>query len=109
MPLVARRSTAATCPLPSRLTVQGVVGNGPAWANSLFEDNAEFGLGMRVTLDKQQEYATEVLSQCTDILGAELVNAILHTDQSTQAGIHAQRERVALLKQRLQNLSRTEE
>jgi pyruvate-ferredoxin/flavodoxin oxidoreductase len=84
-------------------------GNGPAWANSLFEDNAEFGLGMRVTLDKQQEYATELLSQCTDILGAELVNAILHTDQSTQAGIHAQRERVALLKQRLQNLSSTAE
>jgi pyruvate-ferredoxin/flavodoxin oxidoreductase len=84
-------------------------GNGPAWANSLFEDNAEFGLGMRVTLDKQHEYATELLSHCTDILGEELVNAILHTDQSTQAGIHAQRERVALVKQRLQNLSRTEQ
>src|ERR1700730_12261449 len=84
-------------------------GNGPAWANSLFEDNAEFGLGMRVTLDKQQEYATELLSHCTDILGEELVNAILHTDQSTQAGINANRARVALLKQRLQNLSRTEE
>ena len=84
-------------------------GNGPAWANSLFEDNAEFGLGMRVTLDKQQEYATELLSTCTDILGEELVNAILHTDQSTQAGINAKRERVALLKQRLQNLSSTEE
>jgi pyruvate-ferredoxin/flavodoxin oxidoreductase len=84
-------------------------GNGPAWANSLFEDNAEFGLGMRVTLDKQQEYATELLSHCTDILGEELVNAIRHTDQSTQAGINAKRERVALLKQRLQNLSSTEE
>ena len=84
-------------------------GNGPAWANSLFEDNAEFGLGMRVTLDKQQEYATELLSTCTDILGEELVNAILHTDQSTQAGINANRARVALLKQRLQNLSSTEE
>lgn len=57
----------------------------------------------------QQEYATELLSQCTDILGAELVNALLHTDQSTQAGINAQRERVALLKQRLQNLSSSEE
>ena len=84
-------------------------GNGPAWANSLFEDNAEFGLGMRVTLDKQQEYATELLSTCTDILGEELVNAILHTDQSTQAGILAKRERVTLLKRRLQNLSSTEE
>jgi pyruvate-ferredoxin/flavodoxin oxidoreductase len=83
-------------------------GHGPAWANSLFEDNAEFGLGMRVTLDKQQEYATELLSQCTDILGEELVNAVLKTDQSTQAGIQAQRERVALLKQRLERLSNAE-
>src|SRR5438552_1140323 len=84
-------------------------GYGPAWANSLFEDNAEFGLGMRVTLDKQQEYATELLVQCTDILGGELVNAILNTDQSTQAGINAQRERVAVLKQRLQRLMDTGE
>jgi len=84
-------------------------GNGPAWSNSLFEDNAEFGLGMRVTLDKQLEYATELLSTCTDILGEELVNAILHTDQSTQAGINAKRERVTLLKRRLQHLSSTEE
>ena len=84
-------------------------GNGPAWANSLFEDNAEFGLGMRVTLDKQQEYATELLSTCTDILGEELVNAILYADQSTQAGIQAKRERVTLLKRRLQNLSSAED
>ncbi len=84
-------------------------GYGPAWANSLFEDNAEFGLGMRVTLDKQQEYATELLAQCTDILGEELVNAILKTDQSSQAGINAQRERVALLKQRLQHLISTQQ
>jgi pyruvate-ferredoxin/flavodoxin oxidoreductase len=84
-------------------------GHGPAWANSLFEDNAEFGLGMRVTLDKQQEYATELLSQCSEILGEELVNAIMMTDQSSQAGINAQRERVELLKRRLQNMSSTEE
>ena len=64
-------------------------GYGPAWANSLFEDNAEFGLGMRVTLDKQQEHATELLLQCTDILGEELVNALLKTNQKTQAGIQA--------------------
>jgi pyruvate-ferredoxin/flavodoxin oxidoreductase len=84
-------------------------GHGPAWANSLFEDNAEFGLGMRVTLDKQQEHATELLLQCTDILGEELVNAVLKTDQSTPAGVRAQRERVALLKQRLERLSNSEE
>ena len=84
-------------------------GYGPAWSNSLFEDNAEFGLGMRVTLDKQQEHAAELLLECTDILGEELVNAVLKTDQSTQAGIQAQRERVALLKQRLESLRNSEQ
>jgi pyruvate-ferredoxin/flavodoxin oxidoreductase len=77
-------------------------GRGPAWSNSLFEDNAEFGLGMRLTLDKQEEYARELLAQCTDIVGAELVQAILHTDQAHEAGIRAQRERVAVLKRRLE-------
>ena len=88
--------------LPTTPWTSNAEGRGPAWSNSLFEDNAEFGLGMRVTLDKQQEYASELLVQCTDIVGEELVRAILHTDQSTQAGIQAQRERLALLKQRLQ-------
>jgi len=78
-------------------------GRGPAWSNSLFEDNAEFGLGMRLTLDKQEEYACELLSQCTDIVGEELVQALLNTDQSSESGIRAQRERVAMLKQRLQD------
>src|SRR6266516_4846006 len=95
--------------LPTTPWTKNGEGRGPAWSNSLFEDNAEFGLGMRVTLDKQQEYATELLSQCIDILGEELVNAILKTDQSSQAGINAQRERVDLLKRRLQNMSSTEE
>ena len=88
--------------LPTTPWTSNAEGRVPAWSNSLFEDNAEFGLGMRVTLDKQQEYASELLVQCTDIVGEELVRAILHTDQSTQAGIQAQREPVALLKQRLQ-------
>ncbi len=79
-------------------------GHGPAWSNSLFEDNAEFGLGMRISLDKQQEYAGELLSQCTDIIGEELISALRSTDQTTLAGVQAQRERVAVLKQRLQNL-----
>jgi pyruvate-ferredoxin/flavodoxin oxidoreductase len=77
-------------------------GRGPAWSNSLFEDNAEFGLGMRLSLDKQEEYARELLTQCTDIVGDELVQAILSTDQSQEAGIRAQRERVVLLKHRLE-------
>ena len=77
-------------------------GRGPAWSNSLFEDNAEFGLGMRLALDKQEEYARELLSACTDIVGEELVQALLSTDQSREAGIRAQRERVAVLKSRLE-------
>src|SRR6266699_2344086 len=95
--------------LPTTPWTSNAEGRGPARSNSLFEDNAEFGLGMRVTLDKQQEYATELLSQCIDILGEELVNAIMKTDQSSQAGINAQRERVDLLKRRLQNMSSKEE
>ncbi len=73
-------------------------GRGPAWSNSLFEDNAEFGLGMRVTLDKQEEYARELLRALSDHLDSELVDALLTADQSTEAGIRAQRERVARLK-----------
>ena len=76
-------------------------GRGPAWANSLFEDNAEFGLGMRLTLDKQNEYACELLPAFEKELGKELVEALLHADQSGEAGIEAQRERVAELKKKL--------
>ncbi|HZR39987.1 MAG TPA: pyruvate:ferredoxin (flavodoxin) oxidoreductase [Ktedonobacteraceae bacterium] len=75
---------------------------GPAWSNSLFEDNAEFGLGMRITLDKQLEYASELLSQCSDIVGMHLIEDVLNADQATEAGIRAQRERVARLKHQLQ-------
>jgi len=76
-------------------------GRGPAWSNSLFEDNAEFGLGMRLTHDKHQEYARELLPKFSDLLGEDLVSDILNDDQSTEAGIAAQRQRVELLKERL--------
>ena len=79
-------------------------GRGPAWSNSLFEDNAEFGLGMRLTVDKQTEYARELLPHFAGVVGDELVDDLLNADQSTEAGIQAQRERVALLKQRLQGI-----
>ncbi|HMQ30640.1 MAG TPA: pyruvate:ferredoxin (flavodoxin) oxidoreductase [Chloroflexaceae bacterium] len=72
-------------------------GRGPAWANSLFEDNAEFGLGMRLTIDKQTEYARELLARLAGSLGADLAQALLSADQGDDAGIAAQRERVALL------------
>ncbi len=79
-------------------------GRGPAWANSLFEDNAEFGLGMRVTLDKQVEFATELLLQLRPHLGEELVDALVNNPQNTDAEIDKQREQVAVLKQRLHGL-----
>ena len=76
-------------------------GRGPAWSNSLFEDNAEFGLGMRLTVDKQVQYVRELLPLFTKELGQELVDGLLNADQSTEAAISQQRERVATLKTKL--------
>ena len=76
-------------------------GRGPAWSNSLFEDNAEFGLGMRLTVDKQLEYAQELLPQFAGLAGEDLVSAILNADQTSESGIAQQRERVGILKERL--------
>jgi len=87
--------------LPTTPWAVDAKGRGPAWSNSLFEDNAEFGLGMRLTLDKQNEYARELLAQFEKELGADLVSAILKADQSTEAGLEEQRERVAVLKNKL--------
>jgi pyruvate-ferredoxin/flavodoxin oxidoreductase len=76
-------------------------GRGIAWANSLFEDNAEFGMGIRLAIDKQTEYVREILPKFAAKLGDQLVTGLLQADQSNEAGIAAQRERVALLKQKL--------
>jgi len=77
-------------------------GRGPAWANSLFEDNAEFGLGMRLALDSRKARARRLLeSLASPLAGDVLASAILEADQSTEAGVRKQRERVALLKTRL--------
>jgi pyruvate-ferredoxin/flavodoxin oxidoreductase len=76
-------------------------GRGPAWANSLFEDNAEFGLGMRLTIDKQTEFASELLKALSGEIGEKLVTDILQADQSNDVGIAAQRIRVTELKDRL--------
>jgi pyruvate-ferredoxin/flavodoxin oxidoreductase len=80
-------------------------GRGPAWSNSLFEDNAEFGMGMRLTIDKQSEYARELVQALADQLGDGLAAAVLEGEQTNETGIRAQRERIALLKQRLAELS----
>jgi pyruvate-ferredoxin/flavodoxin oxidoreductase len=87
--------------LPTTPWAQDENGRGPAWSNSLFEDNAEFGLGMRLTLDKQIEYARELVVHFKKELGQELMTAILDADQSTEAGIAGQRERVETLKGKL--------
>ena len=79
-------------------------GRGPSWSNSLFEDNAEFGFGFRLTLDKQIEYARELLPQLANLVGEPLVSGLLNADQTSEAGIKEQRERVALLKSRLKDV-----
>lgn len=76
-------------------------GRGPAWANSLFEDNAEFGLGFRLSLNAQQELVRALLVRQSGVVGEVLVNELLSSDQSTEAGIAAQRARVEVLKQKL--------
>jgi len=81
-------------------TVNGE-GRGPAWSNSLFEDNAEFGLGIRLAIDKQGEYARELLQQLSGELGEAFCRDLLEADQSTEPLIAAQRVRVAELKAKL--------
>ncbi len=76
-------------------------GRGPTWSNSLFEDNAEFGMGLRLAADKQNEYARELLVRLNGAVGDELVQAILTANQRTEQGIFDQRERVKLLKEKL--------
>jgi len=83
-------------------------GRGPAWSNSLFEDNAEFGLGMRLALDHQKAYAQSLLERLRDVVGESLVNGILKTDQSSNDGINIQRELVAALKARIGSGNSTE-
>jgi len=83
--------------LPTTPWTKNAEGRGPAWSNSLFEDNAEFGLGFRLTLDKQTEYAAELVHR----LAPDIADQILGADQSTPTGIFDQRQRVVLLKDRM--------
>jgi pyruvate-ferredoxin/flavodoxin oxidoreductase len=76
-------------------------GRGPTWNNSLFEDNAEFGLGLRLALNQKREYAEYLLRQVTAEVGASLVEEILTASQHDELAIAAQRDRVAKLRQRL--------
>ncbi|MDZ7725785.1 MAG: pyruvate:ferredoxin (flavodoxin) oxidoreductase [candidate division KSB1 bacterium] len=79
-------------------------GRGPSWSNSLFEDNAEFGFGFRLTIDKFVEFARELVKTLSSQIGDELVTALLEADQSDEAGIYEQRERVKTLKDKLKDI-----
>jgi pyruvate-ferredoxin/flavodoxin oxidoreductase len=83
-------------------------GRGPTWSNSLFEDNAEFALGLRLAVDQQAQYARELLQRLAAPLGDEFVQGLLNADQSTEAGLREQRERVTALQAKLAGLKTLE-
>ena len=87
--------------LPTTPYCTNAEGRGPTWNNSLFEDTAEFGLGFRASIDKQKEFACEMLKKLAGVIGEDLVSALIGADQKDEAGIYEQRERVAALKQKL--------
>jgi pyruvate-ferredoxin/flavodoxin oxidoreductase len=94
--------------LPTTPYATDSCGRGPTWANSLFEDNAEFGLGFRVSIDQQKHFAEELLQKLAPELSDHFVSAIIYADQSDEAGIHDQRERVLVLKKRLAEIESPE-
>ena len=90
--------------LPTTPWAKNKEGRGPAWSNSLFEDNAEFGLGMRLAINKQTEYAHELLQQLKPDIGRELVTKIVDENESTETGIAEQRLNVQTLRNKLKNI-----
>jgi pyruvate-ferredoxin/flavodoxin oxidoreductase len=90
--------------LPTTPWTVGADGRGPAWSNSLFEDNAEFGLGLRLAADRHTELARRRLSELRDQLGAGLVDEILDAPQLRESELREQRERLAELQRRLERL-----
>jgi pyruvate-ferredoxin/flavodoxin oxidoreductase len=91
--------------LPTTPWTTNKQGCGPAWCNSLFEDNGEFGFGIRLALDQQRHYAEHLLKQLAPSIGAGLVEGLLEADQTSEASIIEQRERVERLKHRLAELA----
>ena len=87
--------------LPTTPYSTNAQGRGPSWANSLFEDNAEFGFGMRIALDQQKIFAETLVKRVAPALGDELVTALLTASQKTEPEINAQRERVKILREKL--------
>jgi len=87
--------------LPTTPWARNAEGRGPAWSNSLFEDNAEFGLGFRLSIDKQSEFARELVKRLAGTIGEELAAALINAQQKDEADIFEQRQRVELLKEKL--------
>jgi pyruvate-ferredoxin/flavodoxin oxidoreductase len=94
--------------LPTTPWAKNLEGRGPAWSNSLFEDNAEFGLGFRLSIDKQTEFAGELVKSLAGTIGDELATALLNSPQKDEADIHDQRQRVDLLKEKLHGIDAPE-
>ncbi|MBN3885074.1 MAG: pyruvate:ferredoxin (flavodoxin) oxidoreductase [Nostoc sp. JL34] len=90
--------------LPTTPWTTNAEGRGPAWSNNLFEDNAEFGFGFRLSLDKQAEFAAELLQQLGSEIHENLVYSILKAEQKSEADIWEQRERIELLQQKLDEI-----
>ncbi len=95
--------------LPTTPYATNADGRGPAWSNSLFEDNAEFGFGMRLALDAQRAAAVELLRPLTSSIGDELVDALLSSPQTTASEIDAQRQRVTILREKLAALENNQD
>jgi pyruvate-ferredoxin/flavodoxin oxidoreductase len=87
--------------LPTTPYTSNREGRGPSWSNSLFEDNAEFGFGMRTALDQQKEFADVLVQRLATEIGVELVAELLHASQKTEPEINAQRKRVEQLRAQL--------
>jgi len=94
--------------LPTTPYTVNAQGRGPVWSNSLFEDNAEFGLGLRLAINKQEEYARDLVHRVEAKIGGELAAALLSTDQSNHAGIERQRELVRRLTDTLKGVDSLE-
>ncbi len=94
--------------LPTTPWTKNAAGRGPAWSNSLFEDNAEFGLGFRLSIDKQTEFAKELVGRLASSIGEELATALINSPQKDESDIFEQRQRVDLLKERLGKINSAE-
>jgi pyruvate-ferredoxin/flavodoxin oxidoreductase len=94
--------------LPTTPWTTNADGRGPTWSNSLFEDNAEFGLGFRLSIDKHAQFAAELVQKLGGTLGDNLVRDILSATQKTEADIWEQRERVVQVRNSLQNIDTPE-